>query len=821
MKIPRLLLTATLLAASTLTAQAADTLAHPATCPDGVAAGSRCLSGRDSQGAYYWFAVPPDWTGTLVVHAHGGPELGEPKADRVPLDLTRWSVWTRAGFAYAGSGFHQGGVAVRSAAEDVERVRRLFIAQIGAPKRTVLHGQSWGASVAAKAAELTATSVNGRSPYDAVLLTSGVLGGGSQSYDFRFDLRVIYQAVCHNHPRADEPPYPLWQGLPLTAKLTRAQLADRVDECTGVRKPASARSAQQARNLATILAAVPIVESALISHLNWGTWHFQDIVFNRLGGRNPFDNQTVRYTGSPDDAALNAQVFRAAADPAARAAFAADADLQGRIPVPVISVHAVNDPTAFVELEDTFRKTMQRGGSGERLVQLFTDDADHSYLSDAQYVTAIRALLDWAGGAPKPTPTTIAARCASVEPAFEPSKGCRFLPDFTPRTLDARRRGTGNPHGAEPIGSVRQMYDGALSPELAINTFRNIDRIFPVRVVAHGAQVRPLASAATPLGALTFTDRGTTVDLEQYLDRNRVAGLLVLKDGRVALERYRYGNTERTRWMSMSVAKSITSTLIGAAIKDGRLSLADPVTKFVPVLAGSSYDGVTVRDILMMSSGVKWNETYTDSSSDRRHLLEAQLSQTAGSAMRVMRALPRAAAPGTKNTYSTGETQVATEVLRSAIGRSLSTYLSEKIWKPYGMEGDATWWLESPDGTEIGGSGFSATLRDYARFGQFILDGGRIDSRPVLPDGWTQEATSPKTLRDGSALNYGYFWWPGTTESDKREGGYRANGIFGQHIYINPTTRVVIVVWGAQTRPSGGAVVNDWAFFNAVSAALR
>jgi hypothetical protein len=429
-------------AQSTAASAAMASTAQPAPCPESVAAGSRCLAGRDSLGAYYWFAIPLKWNGTLVVHAHGGPELGEPKQDRVAADLARWSVWTRAGYAYAGSGFHQGGVAVRSAAEDVERVRQLFVKQIGAPQRTVLHGQSWGAGVAAKTAELFAASMNGRSPYDAVLLTSGVLGGGSQSYDFRFDLRVVYQYVCGNHPLADEPPYPLWQGLPQSSTLTRAQLAARVDECTGVRKPAAERTASQQHNLAVILAAVAIPESALISHLNWGTWHFQDIVFNRLGGRNPFGNAGVRYQGLPNDdaatASLNAGVFRATADVQARATFAADADLQGRIPVPVISMHAVNDPTAFVELESTFRATMQRGGSADRLVQLFTDDSEHSYLSDAQYVAAMHALLDWAAGGARPTAARIAASCKNIEPAFDPSTGCRFLPAYAPRPLSAR-----------------------------------------------------------------------------------------------------------------------------------------------------------------------------------------------------------------------------------------------------------------------------------------------------------------------------------------------------------------------------------------------
>jgi len=322
--------------------------------------------------------------------------------------------------------------------------------------------------------------------------------------------------------------------------------------------------------------------------------------------------------------------------------------------------------------------------------------------------------------------------------------------------------------------------------------------------------------AATPLRQVTFTDRGKRYDLATYLELNRVTGLLVLKDGRIALERYRLGNTERTHWMSMSVAKSITSTLIGAAIKERYItSLSDSVTYYVPALAGSAYDGVTVRDVLMMASGARWNETYTDPASDRRRLLEAQISQVSGSTMAVMHSLPRAAAPGTVNNYSTGETQVAAEILRRAVGRPLATYLSDRIWSRFGMETDASWWLDSPDGVEIGGSGISATLRDYGRFGLFLLDGGVARGDSVLPGGWIAEATTPKTLRDGTSLEYGYLWWPG------QAGAYAAEGIYGQWIYVNPGAHVVIVVWSAQAKPTGAAVVDDWAFFDAVVSALK
>lgn len=372
------------------------------------------------------------------------------------------------------------------------------------------------------------------------------------------------------------------------------------------------------------------------------------------------------------------------------------------------------------------------------------------------------------------------------------------------------------PHRAEPIGTVRQIYDGVLTPELAVNTFRNIDRLFPTRTVRASAHPLALPPASHPLASVSFTDNGKRYDLASYLELNRIAALLVLQDGRIALERYRFGNSARTRWMSMSIAKSITSTLVGAAIREGYIrSLSDSVTRYVPSLAGSSYEGVTVRDLLMMASGVKWNETYSDPTSDRRRLLDAQISQVPGSALALMKTLPRAAEPGTRNNYNTGETQVVAEVLRAAIGRPLAAYLSERIWSRFGMESDAEWWLDSPDGTEIGGSGLSATLRDYGRFGLFVLDDGIAGGDSILPAGWVREATTPKTLRNGAPLDYGYLWWPG------RDGTFMAMGIHGQYLYVNPRARVVIAAWGARPHPTEGQVIDDWAFCDAVVTALE
>ena len=405
----------------------------PAPCPAGLREQTQCVNGWDDAGAGYWIALPPGWkngSGVLVLHSHGGPELGAPKLERSAEDLQRWKVMLRAGQAWAGSTYRQGGVAVHSAAEDTERLRKVFVDRFGPPRLTLLHGQSWGASVAAVAAELFPAS------YDGVLLTSGVLGGGTRSYDFRLDLRVVWQALCHNHPRSSEPAYPLWQGLPEGARMTRAELNRRIDECTGLSHPAAERSADQKQKLKTLLAVIRIPERSLAGHLAWATFHFQDIAFQRLGGRDAFGNIGARYRGSDDDDALNAQVQRYRADPAAVAAFGADTDPGGRIAVPVLSLRAIDDPVAFVELDSVFAQTMARAGSAAHLVQTYTDDHEHSDLSDVQYVAALQALRAWVERGDKPTPAALAERCQALQAEW--GAACRFRPDYRPAPLDSR-----------------------------------------------------------------------------------------------------------------------------------------------------------------------------------------------------------------------------------------------------------------------------------------------------------------------------------------------------------------------------------------------
>jgi alpha-beta hydrolase superfamily lysophospholipase len=427
------LVSALLLAACAQTPPPATSEAAPqaTACPDELPAATRCLGGKDSAGAFYLIAMPADWNGHLVVHAHGGPFLGAPTARRIEDDLKRWAIVPRAGYAWAGSSFRQGGVAVRAAAEDTERVRQIFIRHVARPKLTLLHGQSWGAGVAAKGAE----TFSAGKPYDGVLLTSGLLAGGSRAYDVRLDLRVVYQYLCRNHPRPDEPQYPLWMGLPEGSTLTSAELSRRADECLGTAKPAAQRTPEQALRLKTIVDVLRIPERSVQGHLNWATFHFQDIA-RRSGGKSVFGNIDARYRGSPDDDALNAGVARYAADPAALARFIADTDLTGRIPVPVLTVHGIHDPTVFVEVQHTFAATMAAAGHGDALVQTFTDEAEHSYLNDATYVALLESLVRWVQTGAKPTPQQVADHCERASASF-PSR-CRFMPDYRPAALESR-----------------------------------------------------------------------------------------------------------------------------------------------------------------------------------------------------------------------------------------------------------------------------------------------------------------------------------------------------------------------------------------------
>ena len=375
------------------------------------------------------------------------------------------------------------------------------------------------------------------------------------------------------------------------------------------------------------------------------------------------------------------------------------------------------------------------------------------------------------------------------------------------------------------IGTAQEIYDGSLYPDKAVLTYQNTDKVFPTRIIKAGAKASPLMLSDKQITNMTFTSQGIDYDLPDYVALNRVVGLMVLKDGKIAYEHYDYGVKPDTRWMSMSVAKSFVSTLVGAAIKDGYInSVDDPVVMYLPQLKGSAYEDVSIKDVLMMASGVNWNETYTDPNSDRRKFLELQIaSNKKGAIFDILKTLTKATEPGKHFNYSTGETVLIGEIVQAATKMPLADYLSQKIWIPVGMESDAMWWLDSPNGHEVGGSGILAVLRDYARFGQFILDGAEVNGEKIVPDTWLAEATTAKPMTGISGIDgYGYQWWTMTPEAGKvHEKAFMGWGIHGQYLYINPEENLVVVALSARSKPSGRDTIDDLDFLAAVAEKLK
>ena len=322
--------------------------------------------------------------------------------------------------------------------------------------------------------------------------------------------------------------------------------------------------------------------------------------------------------------------------------------------------------------------------------------------------------------------------------------------------------------------------------------FRALDRL-PLL-----AKVREVAPAATPRAL----PQGAPLDvpgIDQYMAGQRAAGLVIIQDGKLRLERYGLGFSAQGRWTSFSVAKSFTSTLVGAAVQDGHIkSLEDKVSLYVPGLRGSAYDDVTVRQLLMMSSGVKWNEDYEDPNADVAQFNKVKPEAGMDATVSYLRKLPRAHPPGTVWHYNTGETNLVGVLVSSATKRPLAQYLQEKIWQPAGMEAPATWLLGAT-GHEIAGCCIQAATRDFARFGLFVLDGGKgQNGQQIVPADWFGMATVKQKDIGDPGNGYGFQWW---TYDD---GSFAAQGIFGQGIFIDPKRNLVIASNANWTRADAG-----------------
>ena len=328
-----------------------------------------------------------------------------------------------------------------------------------------------------------------------------------------------------------------------------------------------------------------------------------------------------------------------------------------------------------------------------------------------------------------------------------------------------------------------------------------IEKVYAVDTIKKGDKVSPLPAAATQIDPkVTFNRRASSLDA--FMKDNRITGLMAIKDGEVVLEKYALGRKPTDRWTSFSVAKSVTAILMGAAIKDGWIkNVHEPVTRYLPELKGSAYDGVSIRQLISMQTGVKWDENYASQKSDVARAGQAAFKGghpvENNPLLQYMAKLPKKTEPGQEFVYKTGETDLAGMVLvRALAGKSLAQYASEKLWQPFGMEQDGIWMVDKA-GLARGGCCMSMTLRDYARIGLFMLGGGKADGKDVLAPGWVEESTKnhapPKSREAGES--YGYFWWP-------MEEGYYAVGIFGQGIYVYPEENLVIAINSAMPKAS-------------------
>jgi CubicO group peptidase (beta-lactamase class C family) len=371
------------------------------------------------------------------------------------------------------------------------------------------------------------------------------------------------------------------------------------------------------------------------------------------------------------------------------------------------------------------------------------------------------------------------------------------------------------------------------SGENAAKNFQDPDRFFTHRTVHASSQVwqlepSRLARSFSP----TYVWEGRTYDLADFLQRSDASALLIIKDDQIVLERYLAGSTPSTRFLSFSVSKSFVSTLLGIALEEGHIgSLDDPLTRYVPSLSGTAYDGVSIENALLMLSGVEFAmgesaESWQDTSKSGPRIYQGSFVEQKFRFVDGAKSLERAAAVGERFHYSDMDAAIIGAVIRKATGQTLAAYMQQKLWEPVGMEFDATWLLDGPVdvGDEVGAFSFAATLRDYGRMGLVALHHGEGNGRRIVSPKWFRMALSPQQqeveygrLGYGD-WGYGYYWWLWPT----RDGCFEAEGAFGQFITVAPHENLVMVKlshWPTEWIESKAE--ENMTFFQAVRAALK
>ncbi|KZL17820.1 6-aminohexanoate-dimer hydrolase [Pseudovibrio axinellae] len=332
-------------------------------------------------------------------------------------------------------------------------------------------------------------------------------------------------------------------------------------------------------------------------------------------------------------------------------------------------------------------------------------------------------------------------------------------------------------------------------------SFSAIADIFPVSVVKASGQPYQFTDDKKIDLPTDFRSRNKQYNTADFLADTDTGALLILKDGKVIHEHYALSGGRDVKWLSMSVAKSFVSLAIGIAIDEDLIkSIEEPVTQYVPNLAGSAYDGVRIKDILQMSSGAAWNETYSDS--DSEVLRMGKIMAFGGSLDEFLRTIKQEREPGTFRKYNSADTQVLGALLVAATGRSVTDYMQEKIWQPLGMESDA-YWIVDDFGMELAFAGLNATARDYAKLGELFRNNGNWNGKQIVSPQWVKSSVTPDAphlmpvegLQSIFDLGYGYQWWV----FDGQQGEFSAIGVYNQFIYVNPTTNLVIVKLSANS----------------------
>ena len=326
----------------------------------------------------------------------------------------------------------------------------------------------------------------------------------------------------------------------------------------------------------------------------------------------------------------------------------------------------------------------------------------------------------------------------------------------------------------------------------------------------------------------TYTFNGEKLPTEDFLATTDTSALLILEDGRLRFENYYLTGGETVPWISMSVAKSYIATLLGMAVEEGKIdSIEDPITRYVPELAGSAYDGVRIKDVMQMSSGAAWNEDYADPQSDVMRM--AGIMAVGGSLDKFTATVKSERTPGEFNQYNSADTQALGMLLTRAVGESITDYMQRKLWQPLGAESDA-YWMVDDNNMEMAFGGLNATARDYARLGELYPNRGAWQGEQLVSAAWVDAAVTPDAphLQPGEntqsdyVLGYGYQWWI----MDGDEGEYAAIGVYNQFIYVNPSRDLVIVKLSANSDyastpdESGYRELETIAFFRTIGQSL-